>query len=310
MSDIYTIGEVMVLFLAVDTDSVTSARKYEMFAAGAEANVAIACTRLGLDVHFYTKLGTDELGAAAMALLQAEGINTSAIARLDIITGVMVRNQGLKAPINITYLRNASAASTIAPQDLVKDDIKSARWAHFTGITVALSDSCAKAVVEGMKIASENSVPISFDLNIRRKLWSEDQARKSLLPIVRDVNVLFGGIDEYQVIWGNTDFEKNLQSAQKVGVQTAIMTQGSGKIHVLHDGRRFDILSDVKETVDSVGSGDAFVGGTISGILSGMSVKEAIQQGSVCGGRVASQMGDWTGLPRGTHGRINEEERL
>lgn len=310
MADIYTIGEVMALFLATDTDSVTTARKYEMSAAGAEANVAIACTRLGLDVHFYTKLGTDELGDAAMALLEAEGINTSAIARPDVFTGVMVRNPGLKAPVNVTYLRKSSAASTMAPQDLVEADIKSTRWAHFTGITVALSESCAKAVFEGMQIARENKVPISFDLNIRRKLWSEEQARKTLLPIVNDIDVLFGGIDEYQVVWGSANFEKNLQAAHDAGVKTAIMTQGPGIIHVLHEGTRFDISPVVKETIDPVGSGDAFVGGTISGILSGMSVKEAIHQGSVCGGRVASEMGDWTGLPRGIRGRINEKELL
>ena len=62
MPDLFTFGEAMALFMSTDTDSVKTARKYEMSAAGAEGNVAVAATRLGLDVYFLTKLGADFLG--------------------------------------------------------------------------------------------------------------------------------------------------------------------------------------------------------------------------------------------------------
>jgi 2-dehydro-3-deoxygluconokinase len=73
-------------------------------------------------------------------------------------------------------------------------------------------------------------------------------------------------------------------------------------MRVLHNGERFDVMPDVVETVDPVGSGDAFVGGTIAGILGGLPLRQAILQGSKCGALVASQLGDWTGLPHGASG--------
>jgi dihydrolipoamide dehydrogenase len=90
--------------------------------------------------------------------------------------------------------------------------------------------------------------------------------------------------------------------ASAAGAKTAIMTAGDQKMRIIHDGERFDVTPEVVETVDPVGSGDAFVGGTIAGILGGLQIREAILQGSKCGALVASQLGDWTGLPYGTLG--------
>ena len=54
-----------------------------------------------------------------------------------------------------------------------------------------------------------------------------------------------------------------------------------------------------------MGSGDGFPGGVIAGLLVGVSLVEAIKQGSISGARVASYFGDWAGLPTGVGGRID-----
>jgi len=306
MSDLNTLGEMMGLFLAIDTDDVATARKFELSAAGAEANVAVAVTRLGLSASLVSRLGKDNLGENILAGLKNEGIQVGGIKRVDSYTPALVRNRGQDNPIDVTYLRKSSAGSTISIEDIDEKIIASSRWVHVTGISVAISESSAGAVAKAMELARKNSIPISVDINLRRKLWSEAEASKALRLLIHDVELLVGGVDEFAVVWGSSDPEENLRLASAAGVRTAIMTAGDQMMRVLHDGQRFDLMPDIVPTVDPVGSGDAFVGGTIAGILGGLSLRDAIAQGSKCGALVASTLGDWTGLPKGASGVMSQ----
>lgn len=304
MPDLYTLGEVMALFLASDTDDVATAQSFELSVAGAEANVAVAITRLGLTATLLSRLGNDKLGGNLLSCLVAEGVDTSLIKQVKSYTGALVRNRGEINPLDVTYLRSSSAGSTISADDVAESDIKISRWVHLTGISVAISQSSSLAVAKTMDLARKNNIPISFDLNIRRKLWTESDAAQALALIVRDVDLVVGGVDEFAVVWGSQDPEINLSIASKFGVKTCIMTAGDKKMRILHQGLRFDIEPEIMVTIDPVGSGDAFVGGTIAGILGGLSIEDAVRQGSRCGALVASQLGDWTGLPLGSAGVI------
>ena len=113
MSDLYTLGEIMGLFLATDTDDVATAEKFELSVAGAEANVAVAVTRLGLSTTLISRLGADQLGKSILAKLKNEGLSLNGIKTVDSYTPALVRNRGQVNPIDVTYLRKSSAGSTI-----------------------------------------------------------------------------------------------------------------------------------------------------------------------------------------------------
>lgn len=307
MSDLYTFGEIMALFLATDTDSVRTASSYVMSAAGAESNVSVACTRLGLKVHLQSRLGIDQLGDNVLSQIATEGVDTTHISRVPNYTGALVRNRGLLEPADVTYLRRSSAGSSIAPEDIDAAALSHSRWLHVTGITVALSESARMTVKYALEIARSANVPVSFDLNIRRKLWSTDEAKIQLFKLVENMELVTGGVDEYELVFGSKDPEENLISAVSQGIRTAIMTAGPELVRILHDGHRFDYLPKAVPTIDPVGSGDAFIAGTISGILGGLPLKQAIEQGSFCGASVASILGDWAGLPYGESGIVSKD---
>jgi len=305
MTDLYTFGESLALFMTVDTDSVLTANNYAFSAAGTEANVAVAAHQLGLDVFFQTKLGPDQLGDAVKSKFAEVGLKTDHFLRCDNYTGALVRNHGGSQPFVNTYLRKSSAGSTFSPADLDDEVLANSKWLHVTGISVAISESSKEAVIRAMEIARNNKVGISFDLNFRKKLWSEEEASKTLKAIIKDVDVVSGGVDEYEVIFGSKDPEENLAKVAALGVKTVIMTAGPDEMRILHEGRRFNFSPVKVKLVDPVGSGDAFISGTISGLIGGLSIEAAIEQGSKCGAAVAATRGDWALMITGEKGILN-----
>ncbi len=306
-TDLFTFGESLSVFISSDTDSVMSAAKFERVTAGAEVNVAVAISRLGLKAQYFSRFGNDQLGSVMLADIESEGVDVSLAKRVDSFTGAMVRNPGKSAPVEISYLRKGSAASTIEPSDILDSYISSTRWLHATGITCAISESGAKTVKHALEKAAQLKIKSSFDLNIRRKLWSEDVARKVLEPLARDVELLIGGEDEYQVVFGQVEPKQILAEVNKRGCKIAVMTKGDQKMRFSIDGNYEEITPPKVVAVDPVGSGDAFTGGVIAGLLSGMSTTQALEQGSICGALVASMFGDWTGIPSGVAGVIDKE---
>ena len=284
-----------------------SSKKFERVTAGAEVNVAVAVSRLGLKSQYFSRFGNDQLGSVMLADIEAEGVDISLVKRVDSFTAAMVRNSGKSQAVEISYLRKGSAASTIEPTDILDSYISSAKWLHTTGITCAISQSGEKTVKLALKKAHESGIKASFDLNIRRKLWSESQASATLAPIAENVELLIGGEDEYKVVFGDSDAKRVLAQMNKRGCKIAVMTKGDQVMRYSIDGQYDEITPPLVVAVDPVGSGDAFTGGSIAGLLSGLAPSDALKQGSICGAQVASMFGDWTGMPTGAAGLISDE---
>lgn len=302
MYDLYTFGEIMALFLTQDRDSVVTATSFERLAAGAEANVAVAVSRLGLAAYFYTRLGQDQLGDAVLADLRREGVSVEGVRRTSDFTGILIRNTGQSSALEATYLRRGSAATGIEPNDIDLKVLGNSRWLHVTGISAAISKPAREAVAYALDHARELNMNISLDLNIRRKLWNEAEAAAVLLPMARDLDVLIGGVDEYQAVFGTSDPETCLQMAVDKGVAHAIMTSAELPVRVRSGEERFEVTPPHVSSIDPVGAGDAFTGGVIAGLLAGLDIHAAVVQGTVCGSQVAAQRGDWAGMPTGSTG--------
>ena len=306
-TDLFTFGEALSVFISTDTDSVMSAKTFERVTAGAEVNVAVAISRLGLKSQYFSRFGNDQLGSVMLADIAAEGVDVSLAKRVNSYTGAMVRNPGKSAPVELSYLRKGSAASTIEPADILDTYISSTRWLHATGITCAISQSGADTVKIALEKATAMNIKSSFDLNIRRKLWSEEDAKKVLAPLAKNVDLLIGGEDEYQAVFGAQEPKNVLAEANKRGCKIAVMTKGDQKMRYSIDGNYAELTPPKVLAVDPVGSGDAFTGGVIAGLLSGMSAQQALEQGSICGASVASMFGDWTGIPTGVAGVVSSQ---
>lgn len=193
----------------------------ELTFGGAEANVAVSLCMLGVNARFVTALPNNPIGIACTNSLRALGVDTSHILHTD--TGriglYFLETGANQRPSNVIYDRAGSSVS-LCPGDAYDWDhiFQDAAWLHVSGITPALSETAAKAVLTAVEKARNNGVSVSYDLNFRKKLWKwqpgtppRELAEATTREILPFVDVVIGNeedaADVLSIHAENTDVE-------------------------------------------------------------------------------------------------------
>jgi 2-dehydro-3-deoxygluconokinase len=295
--NVVTFGETMALLMPTSSKGIERTSQMEKLFGGAESNVAIGLARLGQSVGWFGKLGKDPLGNAILKSIRGEGVDTSR-ARFsdDGPTGLMLR-ENVSGRTSVYYYRRLSAMSTMRADELDPSYISGARILHITGITPALSESCRATVQEAIRRARENGVKICFDPNLRLKLWNIDQAREVLLPIAEAADYFLPGLDELKLLYETEDFDEIISRLHKLSA-VSIVKGGDNETYLVQDGTVTAVpYFKAEQVVDTVGAGDGFCAGFITGVLKGFSNQEAVRLGNLLGSLVVQAEGDWEGLP-------------
>src|SRR3954447_1677603 len=186
-TEVVTAGETMVLGTPTQPGRLRHAPSLELKIGGAESNLAIALSRLGIHAGWVSYLGDDEPGQLVLDRVRAEGVDTSRVRRLEgHPTGLYLREK-VGTVARVYYYRRGSAASTMGPLAFDPEYLQEARFLHLTGITPALSDECRDFTLWAAREARATGTRLSFDVNYRSKLWSPESAKafvEELLPHV------------------------------------------------------------------------------------------------------------------------------
>lgn len=298
MPTIVTLGEAMVVFTSEDCIPLQYSTFFRKGLGGAEANFAVGVRRLGFDVGWISRIGDDPFGDFIIKNLKSEGVDTSRV-KIDKNhpTGIYFKERRNSLITNAYYYRKGSAASFMTPDDLDENYISSAKILHITGITPALSNTCRATVYKAIEIAKAYNIMISFDPNIRLKLWKKDEYRKVLLDIARYANIILSGLEEGKLLFGIKEPEKVGKKFLDIGANIVVLKLGSeGAMIVTADRTIYQPSPKVIE-VDSIGAGDGFDAGFIVGLLQGWQLEECLKLGNEVGAIVASTKGDMEGLP-------------
>ncbi|BBL79794.1 2-dehydro-3-deoxygluconokinase [Rubrobacter xylanophilus] len=272
------------------------ASSLELRIGGAESNVAIALSRLGLSAGWISLLGDDEPGQLVLDRVRAEGVDTSLVSRLPgRSTGLYLREY-VAGAARAYYYRRGSAASAMSPGLFDPTRLEGASFMHLTGITPALSEDCLRFNLWAAKEANTRGVRLSFDVNYRSKLWPPEQARAFVEEILPLVDLLFVGDDEARALWGSDDVGL-LRRLHDHGPAEVVLKRGDrgsmffdGELILKHPG--FDV-----DEVDPIGAGDAFAAGYLAGHLWGLPAEERLRLGNAMGALCVSTVGDYEGLP-------------
>jgi 2-dehydro-3-deoxygluconokinase len=296
-ADVATLGEGLVVMDPVTNGPLRHVAHFAKRLGGAEVNVAVALARLGHRVAYAGALGDDEFGLELLALLRGEGIDASAV-RLDPAapTGVYFKERRSLDRLQVAYYRAGSAASRMGPDDVDLDGLLRARLLHVTGITPALSESC-RALAERLTAAAvERGVPLSFDANVRRRLLGERDARALLAPFAQRADLLFCSEDEAELLLGGADPDAVARARAGLRAQVVVVHEAAGAFAV-HDGGVTRAEGHRVRVVDTVGAGDAFVAGFLSGRLRGWDVAGCLALANACGACAVTVPGDVESMP-------------
>ncbi len=283
-----TFGEIMLRLTPSDhAAKINDARLFGVHYAGSESNVASSLAYLGNETQFVTKLPNNQLGDGAINSLRSYGINTSNIVRGGNRIGTYFIEIGSSIrPSSVIYDRADSAISTINSGEFDwKNILKGQKWLFISGITPALSKTCAEEVVKVAKIAKEMNVKVSFDMNFRRTLWKDKAvARKIFDAVLEHTDLLFGNMgvlkDVYDmdVASGANQIEKTAtaiaNAKEKFNLNQLAFTvrdhysASENALTGIYLADEEPVISDTYKVqiLDRFGTGDAFAAGCLHGL--------------------------------------------
>lgn len=274
-------------------------KDYELRIAGAESNLAIGVCKLGHSAGWMTRLGADELGAFIVNSVRAEGVDTRAVRHTgEYSTGLMIKQMRSASETSVFYYRANSAASHLRREDIDFDLLREAKVIHLTGITPALSRECEETVLEIADFANDNGIFLSFDPNIRRKLWGDRDFAPLLRRLTLQADIVMTGLDEGELLFGASGAEE---------LAKCIFAGGRADFVAVKDGARGAFAATRERgvpippfpcaPVDPIGAGDAFDAAFLCGILEGRSIEVCGRMGGIAGAFATETCGDTEGYP-------------
>lgn len=297
--DVVTLGETLALFRSTGVGPLAHNTDFTLSVGGAESNVAIAVTRLGGTAAWCGRVGDDAFGELILRELRAEGVRVHAVVDAAAPTAHMVRIARTPVLAQVTYARTGSAGSRISRTDVPQEVLRAARILHVTGITAALSTTALDAVVGTIADARAHGVTVSFDVNHRAALWDAATARAVYRRLLPEIDIVFAGADEAQLVLDqDAEPEQLARRLADLGPQQAVVKLGAEGCLAVIDGERHAAPGIAIEPVDTVGAGDAFVGGYLAELAAGREPAERLATANAAGAFACLSPGDWEGLPR------------
>ena len=293
--DVTTFGEMLLRLSTPLGERLETARLLDVHPAGAEANVATLLARLNCRALWTGALPNNSLGRLAATALRAAGV---------VMDGVLWRGRGrmgtyyveFGAPprgIHVTYDRAHSCAAEVLPEEIDWKVLLNTRILHLTGITLALSKSCCEIVNEAVKRARQNGVFVSFDINYRQKLWSETDARQTLLPLISQADLLFCSQADAVRLFACTGTMQEIAQGllEQTKAPKVIVTFGEKGFLCWNGDSWQHEPAQPTQIIDRLGAGDALAAGVLYGLLHS-DLQAGLRYGAVLAALALGQNGD------------------
>lgn len=292
--DIVSVGEPMIEF----NQTRPGEPNYLQGFGGDTSNMIIAAARSGARTAYVTRLGDDAFGRMFLALWQAEGVDTRAVA-VDphAHTAVYFVTHGPQGHV-FSYLRAHSAASRMRPDDLPLDLLRAARFVQASGISMAISPSACDAVLAAFETARAAGAKVAFDSNLRLKLWPLARARALIGAAAALADYFFPSIEDARALSGLEDAGAIVDWAHGLGAKAVFLKLGAEGV-VASDGARRERFAGFKvNAVDATGAGDCFCGAALARLAAGDSPFDAARYANAAAALATTGFGAVAPLPR------------
>lgn len=265
---------------------------------GDSQNVAIAAARQGASTGYLASLGQDWMGDAFMDLWKAEGVDASRVTRHPTApTGVSFVTHSA-AGHKFDYLRKNSAASLMTPDTLAVDYIAGAKVFHFSAIGQAISESARATCDAAMEAARKAGVKVSYDTNLRLRLWELDLARKVIDASIARCDIALPSLDDSQQLTGFKEADAIADYYLRLGAPLVALKMGSEGSLIATKDERTRVPPHKVAAVDATGAGDTFDGAFLTRLLAGDDAVSAARYANVAAALSTTGYGAVTPMPR------------
>ena len=293
--DLISFGEVMLRLSPPDKDKISQSEVFEKNCGGSEFNVASGAANLGIRSAIITKLPKNKIGHFICRRIRYGTVSDDYVVwdesdnkRLGIYyyeSGVYPRKSA------VVYDRAGASVCSLDLSEINEEIYSKTRVFHISSISLALGEKLRATALEVIKKMKSAGVAISFDVNYRAALWSEDEARAVIKTVLPLVDILFvseetsrrmmqksGTLDEIMKSYSDEYGCKIVATTRREAVTPTRHNFGS---RIYYDGRFYEEPHYKNiEVIDRIGSGDAYVAGVLYGILTGRDIAEALSLGN------------------------------
>ena len=262
MYDVTALGELLIDFTPAGPSSQGNPT-FEQNPGGAPANVLAALSKLGLSTAFIGKVGTDQFGQFLKKTLDNVGVSTHGLVMTDTCnTTLAFVHLSPTGDRSFSFYRDPGADLLLEPSELSYQLIEDCSIFHFGSVSMT-GEPSRSATLAAVRHAKEQHKLVSYDPNLRLRLWKTPEAAKagilSAMPLADMVKI---SEEELVFLTGESDLEKGAQHLiDTYGLQLVLITLGPDGAYAhnkLGSARRatYDVA-----VVDTTGAGDAFTGG-------------------------------------------------
>jgi 5-dehydro-2-deoxygluconokinase len=277
-----------------------------MYVGGCPTNVAVGARRLGLRVAMLTRVGDDGTGRFIVRTLQREGIDTSRV-RPDPAARTPVVVVAIQPPDHfpITWYRERAADLELTGEDFDEPFLASARALLVSGHSLSRPAS-ARTLLHLVRLARQTGTLVLYDVDFRPVLWrrqggealTDQEIRQALQAPLPCVDLLVGTEEEYLALTGCPRAEEAFEEARRLFPGTAVLKRGPrGALAAPPGGPPVAVPAFPVPILNTLGAGDAFLAGFLSGWLGDRPLADCLRRGNACGALVVSRHGCAPAMP-------------
>jgi 2-dehydro-3-deoxygluconokinase len=265
MHDILAMGEAMVEF----NQTTPGQPNYTQGFGGDTSNAVIAAARAGARCAYVSAVGDDAFGGLLMDLWHQALIDTAPIATVSgAPTGLYFVTHSA-AGHAFSYRRAGSAASLMQLNEVQCAALSQTRWLHYSGISQAISPTAREQCAKAVEIAKASGAKISFDSNLRLKLWSLEEAKHHMIPAIAACDLFLPSLDDVTQLSGLTNPQTIVKWSHDLGAKRVVLKLGDQGI-LVSDGHIVHGIAPIRvHAVDATGAGDCFAGNLLARLAQG-----------------------------------------
>lgn len=290
---IYALGEALVEFNQTDP----GLGQYQQGFGGDTSNAMIAAARQGARTGYLSCVGDDLFGNMLLSLWQREGVDTRCIIKKDQNSGAYFVTHGPNGH-EFHFLRRHSAASVMQPGDFDFSCLTGASFLHISGISQAISVNACNTVKAAIAAAQARRVKVSYDSNLRVKLWPAERALVEMESTLPNVDLFLPSLDDMQSLIGLDDPDAIIDWSLDRGCTQVVLKLGKRGALVASGHERTMLAGHNVRAVDATGAGDCFAGSLLARLVAGDSLIQAATYANAAAALSTQNYGAVEAIPR------------